>query len=157
LRSPIRYPCRCSSSAKLRVLLQVQRKGDSGSPRMTGSTSSSKAANRSGLWSIRALRPPPDFRIRPAGTDSCCPSNISRRPAWIVVRERPVALATNDIPPNPSELASAAAHTLRPRSSSTTLILLNFSRIAVSSAPHGGRVQYFSYLFKLFMRTFLVL
>jgi hypothetical protein len=38
-----------NSSAKRRVLLQVQRKGDSGSPRVVGSTSFSNALSRSGL------------------------------------------------------------------------------------------------------------
>ena len=46
--TPMRYPCRLSSAASLRVLFAVQRKNDSGSPRATGSTSCSKALSRSG-------------------------------------------------------------------------------------------------------------
>ena len=37
----MRKPCRCNSSARLRVLLQVQSKADSGSPRVVGATNPS--------------------------------------------------------------------------------------------------------------------
>src|ERR1035437_433977 len=57
-RSPMRKPCRCNSCASLRVLLHVQRKGDSGSPRVVGPTNASTAWQSWG--SVRGFRPPPD-------------------------------------------------------------------------------------------------
>src|SRR5712692_7562142 len=62
-----------------------------------------------------------------------CPAFNSRMPAWTVVRDRPVARATNDTPPKGKDLASAAAHTRRPRSSNTSPTTRYFSRIAPSS------------------------
>src|SRR5229473_1498958 len=62
-----------------------------------------------------------------------CPVFNSRMPAWTVVRDRPVARATNDTPPKGKDLASAAAHTRRPRSSNTSPTTRYFSRIAPSS------------------------
>jgi hypothetical protein len=65
---------------------------------------------------VSDLRPPPALRLRPAAKRfplRCC---NSRMPAWIVVRDKPVAWATSDIPPRGKEFASAAAHIRRPRS-----------------------------------------
>src|SRR5229473_225966 len=62
-----------------------------------------------------------------------CPVFNSRMPAWTVVRDRPVARATNDTPPKGKDLASAAAHTRRPRSSNRSPTTRYFSRIAPSS------------------------
>ena len=53
-------PMPCSSAASLRRLLQVRRKGDSGSPRVTGSTSRSGSRNNFRSWLTVVLRPPPD-------------------------------------------------------------------------------------------------
>ena len=57
-------PCRTNSSARWAVLLQVQRNGDIGSPRLTGSTSCSSAGDNPGSESVRRLRPPPFLRKR---------------------------------------------------------------------------------------------
>src|SRR5512143_1806503 len=43
------------------------RRGDIGSPRVSGAISSSRAARTAGLWSRIFLRPPPGRRTRPAG------------------------------------------------------------------------------------------
>jgi hypothetical protein len=55
---------RMSSSASLRTLLLVHRKGDSGSPRLTGSTHRSRSASKVGSLTTARLRPPPDRRMR---------------------------------------------------------------------------------------------
>src|SRR5665647_2362252 len=52
-----------SSLAKFRRLLQVQSKGDSGSPRLVGSTSVSRSDKSVGSLSTLFLRPPPGTRI----------------------------------------------------------------------------------------------
>ena len=70
-----------------------------------------------GMMKGERLRPPPALRIHPAATGfllRCC---NSRMPAWIVVRDRPVAWATSDTPPRGRELASVADQTRCPCSS----------------------------------------
>jgi hypothetical protein len=52
-------PLVLSSRASLVVLLLVQRCGDSGSPRVTGSTSLLSAPSKPGSLSVNFLRPPP--------------------------------------------------------------------------------------------------
>src|SRR5215469_15727164 len=74
----------------------------------------------------------------------------------MVVRDRPVAWATNDMPPYGRDRASAAAHTRSPRSSSTPEIARYFSRKLASSSLTGEEYTVFFYLFKLFMRKPLV-
>ena len=51
------WPWSLSSSANLRTLLQVQRKGDSGSPRLNGSTNCSRLCNKVALFGHRPLAP----------------------------------------------------------------------------------------------------
>jgi hypothetical protein len=53
------WPRRVSSPARRRVLLQVQRSGDCGSPRVAGSTRASRAATKPGSVSVNGLRPAP--------------------------------------------------------------------------------------------------
>ncbi len=82
-------------------------------------------------WLHKRLQSAPQFRIvgrqrfataaraAHACDDSsvgCCSSTM---PARIVVRDKPVATATTDVPPQPSSKASAAAHTRRERSSNS--------------------------------------
>jgi hypothetical protein len=55
---------RLSSWASRVVLLQVQRSGDIGSPRLVGSTSASSDSSSPGFRSISFLRPPPAARTR---------------------------------------------------------------------------------------------
>jgi len=55
-----------SVCANSRVLLHVQRKGDMGSPRVSGSTSDSSAVTRVGSFSFNLFRPPPGRRARPS-------------------------------------------------------------------------------------------
>src|SRR5450759_102330 len=102
-----------SSSAKLQVLLEVQRKGDSGSPRLVGSISFSRSGISVGSLSRLFLRPPPGARILPSGTG--VPISLlvlifsSLQPFEIVSREMPVARETMLIPPSTRLIASAAA------------------------------------------------
>src|SRR6266702_3817318 len=56
-------------------------------------------------------------------------------PAWIVVRDRPVAWATSDTPPRGRELASAAAHKRRPRSSRRSRSTRYFFRTTANAVP----------------------
>src|ERR1035438_5362800 len=56
-------------------------------------------------------------------------------PAWIVVRDSPVASATNETPPWGKEIASAAAQTRRPRSSRTAWTIRYFFRKMTNSFP----------------------
>src|SRR5947209_3844100 len=58
----------CSSLASLRTLLLVQRSGDCGSPRVTGSTSRSRSSLKPASLLTLLLRPPPFLRTRPSPT-----------------------------------------------------------------------------------------
>jgi hypothetical protein len=58
-------PLRFSSSARLRMLLHVPLRGDSGSPRVTGSITRSRSPGRVVSVSTAFLRPPPGRRRRP--------------------------------------------------------------------------------------------
>ena len=51
----------------MRVLLQVQRKGDSGSPRLKGSTNASNTPGNRGSRTTKLHRPPPGRRTRSSG------------------------------------------------------------------------------------------
>jgi hypothetical protein len=62
--APTGWFSRVNSSANRRMLLHVQRNGDSGSPRVVGSIKVSRAANKSGSVSARGRRPPPGRRTR---------------------------------------------------------------------------------------------
>ena len=101
------------------MLLLVHSNGDSGWPRVAGSTKAVKACRRPGSVLVNALRPPPGRRIPEAqdadpwaGRDSS-----SALPAATVLRANPVAIATVLTPPHPTATASAPAHRRRIRSS----------------------------------------
>ena len=133
--------CRRSSSANLRVLLHVQRRGDSGCPRVTGSTKASRACSNPGSISVKGLRPPPTLRRRDTTASPGCASRCSnsRTPVVTVFRASPVAAETVVTPPQPMADASAAAHCLRIRSSITGDRAKYFCRIrtiVVASCMH---------------------
>src|ERR1019366_7328757 len=140
----MRKPCRCNSCASLRVLLHVQRKGDSGSPRVVGPTNAASAWKSWG--SVRGLRPPPVLRILPPSSAFPAPLFNSRIPAWIVLRDRPVACATSDPPPCGNACASVAAQSRRCRSSSTLRSAWYFLRIPPTSSFCPMRKAYHTYL-----------
>src|ERR1039458_5894144 len=140
----MRKPCRCNSCASLRVLLHVQRKGDSGSPRVVGPTNAASAWKSWG--SVRGLRPPPVLRILPPSSAFPAPLFNSRIPAWIVLRDRPVACATSDTPPCGNACASVAAQSRRCRSSSTLRSAWYFLRIPPTSSFCPMRKAYHIYL-----------
>jgi hypothetical protein len=91
--------------------LQVQRNGDSGSPRVLGSMSLSNSTTNFGTFAASFLRPPPGLRIPVAIIFLFFLS--SRSPRRIVGREMPVILASVSVPPHPHAFASAATKTLR--------------------------------------------
>src|ERR1019366_7568229 len=107
------YPWRHNSSANFAVLLDDQRNGDMGSPRVAGSTSRSNSFTSRGSCSAFDFLPPPAFRTRSGGTS--LPSS-SRTALCSVVRLNPVARANVAIPPWPRNRASAAATNRRCRS-----------------------------------------
>ncbi len=84
-----------SSAASVRALLQVQRKGDCGSPRAVGSTMPSKAGASRDRWtSTRVVRRP---RANPArASGAACNSST---PLVNVTRDRPQARLTREMPP----------------------------------------------------------
>jgi hypothetical protein len=90
------WPCAVSSAASVRVDLTVHRKGDSGSPRSSGSTSASSAGTSPGSVSAAGLRPPPGCRTRPSGS---APASSSATPADTVPSRTPAARATSRTPP----------------------------------------------------------
>ena len=79
------WPCCCSASASRRRLLQVYRNGDSGSPRVVGSTSASRSSTNVGSLTIAGLRPAPGRRTRAEGSSCANPSNPAR---WCSVPAR---------------------------------------------------------------------
>src|SRR5664280_459746 len=126
-----------NSSANLRVLLEVQCKGDSGSPRVVGSIRFSRSDRSAGSLSILFLRPPPEARMLPLGTDVSIPSIVplssSLQPFEIVSRLTPVARETMLIPPAPRLIASAATNKRLFCSSRKGFINSYFSEIICSS------------------------
>src|SRR5260370_29993108 len=103
----------CSSLANLRTLLLVHRRGDSGSPLVTGSTRRSRSSLSLGSLLTLLLRPPPFRRTRPSSARFLpCSSWI---PSLITCRDSPVARETAEIPPQPSDSASLAAKRRRVR------------------------------------------
>jgi hypothetical protein len=143
------YPCRVNSAAKRRVLLPVQRNGDAGSPRVTGSTKASKAAGSPGTSTVSRFRPPPARLIRDGASGRFCAN--SAIPRTIVFRANRVARATTAIPPRPRARASLPAHSRRCRSFMVGSSASYFARIALStltlppSAKMGGIVKLFRY------------
>jgi hypothetical protein len=69
--------------AKVWVLLQIQRKGDSGSPRVSGSIKYSSESRSLGSLAVIFLRPAPERRIRPG---IVVPSDISFMPLAMAFR-----------------------------------------------------------------------
>src|SRR5689334_17854614 len=114
VRSDTRCPAAVSASARWRVDLVVHTSGDSGSPRVCGSTSAVNAGPSPGSFSVAGLRPPPGARTRPARST---PPSSSRTPRATVSGCTPVATATALIPPRPSSAASAPSTRRRCRSS----------------------------------------
>src|SRR5215212_8017791 len=106
---------RTSAPANFGTLLEVHRSGDSGSPRVDGSTSRSRSSTTPGSVSLIGLRPPPARRTRPGSGRS--PASSSAIPRRIVLSPIPVTRATSATPTAPCERASAAAHSRRRRSS----------------------------------------
>src|SRR5260370_32825607 len=81
----------------LRTLLQVQRSGDSGSPRLSGSIRCSKSLTNVASCSAVRLRPPPGLRTAPPeGTGGLSSSTMPRAIARL---DTPVARETMEIPP----------------------------------------------------------
>ena len=75
------------------MLLQVQRKGDSGSPRVKGATRRSNSTLNCGSVSVKRLRPPPGLRNRELTSESGSPSRAasSTNPLRIVFGDRCVS------------------------------------------------------------------
>ena len=117
-----------------RVLLQIQRNGDSGSPRVWTSTISSNRSTSPGSATVRGLRPAPGRRMRPAR--GAKPASISRIPLEIALRDSPQARRTKLTPPWPNALASLAAIIRRVCSSSSGHTDRNFSVNSVSVSMH---------------------
>src|SRR5215813_5381853 len=136
MRWLVACPRRRSSSANFRTLLHVQRNGDSGSPRVSGSINCSRSS-----WSVRSvctvrLRPPPGRRTR--WVDAVWGARNSANPAAIARRETPVARATRVIPPRPSAAASAAEKSRRVRSLRNGVSISNRVWMADSSSIAGA-------------------
>lgn len=107
-----------SSSAKVRRLLQVHRKGDSEPPRGRGSTKV-QGRRRIASRSVTLFLPAPGLLMRESdGLPSERRDSSSFNPSWIARRETPVAAAAAVMPPCPKTLAPAAQARRRIRSSS---------------------------------------
>jgi hypothetical protein len=89
--------CENNSLDSVDVLLQVQRNGDSGSPRVSGSTSVSSISHTSGCAASYERVPP----LRRIFTTSAgvAPARASSRPLRTVLIAMPVARATAATPP----------------------------------------------------------
>jgi hypothetical protein len=113
----VQWPSRLSSFAS--SLLQVQRKGDFGSPRVTGPPGVPNPASRS-RQSTLFFRPPPGRRTLPV---SCAPARVggiirlgtlgasaSSLIPWVIARrDMPVLRATSQVPPKTIAKLSLAA------------------------------------------------
>ena len=109
LQEQMRRLFTASSCDNRRKLLTVQRSGDSGSPRVAGSTSDSRSESSRGSSSTFFLRPPPLRRTRrmASQTDACSSwDRSSRTPLPIVEGARPMARCTLAMPPWPNATAS---------------------------------------------------
>ena len=134
-----RWPRPVSAAASWRVLLQVHRSGDSGSPRVTGSTRRSRAAASVGSPCRLGLRPP-----RAGGPGPRAPLSSSSTPRVTVDHATPVARATSVIPPRPCLALPPPSTARRPRSSSTgdssaNLRDTSLSRSAAVTTSHRVR------------------
>jgi len=115
------WPLSRSASARLRVLLHVQRSGDSGSPLVVGSINRSRSGSNAGCFTTSGVAPAPASRSRlPGGL----PGRILQFVAApsMVCRHIPVARDTRAIEFGPAAFTSAAAHILRVRSLSVLSI-----------------------------------
>lgn len=128
-------PCPDNSSARVRVLLHVQRSGDIGSPRVPESTKRSIDSITCGCSDSRRFRPAPGRRSCQGGSESGLSSSLI--PFRIVRSDIPVAAATASMPPQPSDRASAAPHRLRARSSRSAAIAAYFCRIHSTTCASG--------------------
>ena len=106
VRSLAARPCFASAADRCAALSVVHSSGPVGSPRVAGSSSRFSAFSSPGSFSSARFRPAPRARCRP------------------------VASQTRVTPPRPSARASVAAHSRRPRSSSSRSITEYFSAIA---------------------------
>src|SRR5215471_13933007 len=143
---------RVRASAMARVLLQVQRSGDSGSPRVVSSIIASSLCTSCGSDWVIGLRPPPGRRIRPS---QVTPASISWIPLWIALRDKPHARLTRLTPPRPIALASLAAVRRRVRSSKCGHRARNFAlssgRVLTPEQHNADRYSCLSY----FVDTFI--
>src|SRR5450432_1813680 len=114
------------------VLLHVHRSADSGSPRVTGSTSFSSAGHTSGCATSYGRFP----GLRRTLTTSAgrAPARASSRPLRTVLIAMPVARATAATPPYPIAPASVPAHNRRARSSMVAFNRRHFSRTDFSAS-----------------------
>ena len=92
-------------------LFEHHRNGDSGSPRVSGSTNVSSAPRSSGSDSVNRGRPAPARRTLPGSNRS--PDRSCAIPRFTVFLPIPVARTTAAIPPGPHATASDAAHNRR--------------------------------------------
>src|ERR1700722_20298237 len=150
-------PCRANSSAaNACVLLHVQRRGDSGSPRVIGSTSFSSAGHTSGCATSYGRLP----ALRRTFTTSSrvAPARASSRPLRTVLIAMPVARATAATPPQPIAPASVPAHSRRARSSIVAFNRRHFWRTTFSAPAPTSTVDHASGILsipcKLFRRRF---
>src|SRR4051794_40940796 len=94
---PTRWPMAAKACVNCDRLLQVQRSGDIGSPRASGSTSASKSPSSVVSCITRFLPPPPGRRTRPGSSSSAATSSFKPRP--IVLAAIPVPRDSAAMPP----------------------------------------------------------
>src|SRR6185312_12452117 len=124
------------------VLLHVHRSGDSGSPRVTGSTSFSSAGHTSGCSTSYGLLP---VLCRTLTTSSGrAPARTSSRPFLTVLMPMLVARATAATPPYPIASASAPAHNRRARSS-----MVGFNRRHFCPTNFSGDIAFVDHAFAI--------
>src|SRR5258708_24845425 len=134
-------PCWANSPAdNACVLLHVQRSGDSGSPRVIGSTSFSSAGHTSGCATSYGRLP----ALRRTLTTSAgrAPARASSRPLRTVLIAMPVARATAATPPQPIAPASVPAHSRRARSSIVAFNRRHFWRTTFSAPAPTAPVDH---------------
>src|SRR5450631_1876556 len=133
--------CRTNSSAaNACVLLHVQRSGDSGSPRVIGSTSFSSAGHTSGCATSYGRLPA--LRRTLTTSSGVAPARASSRPLRTVLIAMPVARATAATPPQPIAPASVPAHSRRARSSIVAFNRRHFWRTTFSAPAPTSRVDH---------------
>src|ERR1035437_2358188 len=138
----------CQLSSQSPGALQIHRRGDSGSPRVSGSIRRSNETSSLGSRSTMFFRPAPDRRIRPG---IAFPSAISRIPLAMAFRERPLARRILETPPYPKARASLAAISRRLRSSRSSHTLENFRR----RDPSSFSIPKQEYLYSHLVATFI--